>query len=73
MFLKMLLVLMFVLWVDLVLLVSVLLVLTTKELQWFGGEPLYFDGIRVAMVSGMPSNKMVAAQSSNLYFGTGLA
>lgn len=40
--------------------------------QWFGGEPLYFDGIRVAMVSGMPSNKMVAAQSSNLYFGTGL-
>ena len=43
-----------------------------KGTQWFGGEPLYFDGIRVAMVSGMPSNKMVAAQSSNLYFGTGL-
>lgn len=40
--------------------------------QWFGGEPLYFDGIRVAMVSGLASNKMVAAQSSNLYFGTGL-
>ena len=24
------------------------------------------------MVSGMPANDMVAAQSSNLYFGTGL-
>ena len=40
--------------------------------QWFGGEPLFFDGIRIAMVSGLASNKMVAAQSSNLYFGTGL-
>ena len=40
--------------------------------QWFGGEPLFFDGIRVSMVSGLASNKMVAAQSSNLYFGTGL-
>jgi len=43
-----------------------------KGTQWFGGEPLYFDGIRVAMVSGLASNKMVAAESSNLYFGTGL-
>ena len=41
--------------------------------QWFGGEPLYFDGIRVAMVNGLASNKMVAAQSSNLFFGSGLA
>jgi hypothetical protein len=24
-----------------------------KGTQWFGGEPLYFDGIRVAMVSGL--------------------
>lgn len=43
-----------------------------KGTQWFGGEPLYFDGIRIAMVSGLASNKMVAAESSNLYFGTGL-
>jgi len=43
-----------------------------KGTQWFGGEPLFFDGIRVSMVSGLASNKMVAAQSSNLYFGTGL-
>jgi len=34
---------------------------------------LYFDGIRVAMVNGLASNKMVAAQSSNLFFGSGLA
>jgi hypothetical protein len=43
-----------------------------KGTQWFGGEPLFFDGIRVAMVSGLASDTMVAAQSSNLYFGTGL-
>jgi len=40
--------------------------------MWYGSEPLFFDGIRVAMVNGLPSNRMVAAQSSNLYFGTGL-
>jgi hypothetical protein len=40
--------------------------------MWFGSEPLFFDGIRVAMVSGLASDTMVAAQSSNLYFGTGL-
>ena len=40
--------------------------------MWYGDQPLYFDGIRVAMVNGLASNKMVAAQSSNLYFGTGL-
>ena len=40
--------------------------------MWYGQGDLFFDGIRVAMVSGLASNKMVAAQSSNLYFGTGL-
>ena len=43
-----------------------------KGTQWFAGQELYFDGVRVAMVSGMPTNDMVAAQSSNLFFGTGL-
>ena len=43
-----------------------------KGTMWYGDQPLYFDGIRVAMVNGMPSDDMVAAQSSNLYFGTGL-
>ena len=43
-----------------------------KGTMWYGDQPLYFDGIRVAMVNGMPSDDMVAAQSSNLYFGCGL-
>jgi hypothetical protein len=43
-----------------------------KGTQWFAGQELSFDGIRVAMVSGMPSDDIVAAQASNLYFGTGL-
>jgi len=43
-----------------------------KGTMWYGSQDLYFDGIRVAMVNGLPSNEMVAAQSSNLYFGTGL-
>ncbi len=44
-----------------------------KGTMWYGDQPLYFDGIRVAMVNGLASNKMVAAQTSNLFFGSGLA
>ena len=41
--------------------------------MWYGmGQDLNFNGVRVAMVPGMPSDDMVAAQASNLYFGTGL-
>ena len=43
-----------------------------KGTMWYGQGDLFFDGIRVAMVNGLPSNKMVAAQASNLFFGTGL-
>ena len=43
-----------------------------KGTMWYGSEPLFFDGIRVAMVNGLPSNRMVAAESSNLFFGCGL-
>jgi len=43
-----------------------------KGTMWYGQGDLFFDGIRVAMVNGLPSNRMVAAQSSNLYFGTGI-
>jgi hypothetical protein len=43
-----------------------------KGTMWWNQGDLNFDGIRVAMVNGLPSNKMVAAQASNLYFGTGL-
>ena len=43
-----------------------------KGTMWYGQGDLFFDGIRVSMVSGLASDTMVAAQSSNLYFGTGL-
>jgi hypothetical protein len=43
-----------------------------KGTMWYGSEPLFFDGVRVAMVNGLPANRMVAAQSSNLYYGTSL-
>jgi hypothetical protein len=37
-----------------------------------GEKPYNFNGIELAMCPGMSSNYMVAAQKSNLYFGTGL-
>jgi hypothetical protein len=46
--------------------------LDNKGTMWYGNGDLFFDGVRVAMVNGLPSNKMVAAQTSNLFFGTGL-
>ena len=43
-----------------------------KGTQWFNGSALTFDGINVELAQGLPSNKMVAAEKSNLFFGTGL-
>jgi len=43
-----------------------------KGTQWFNGGNLTFDGINVVLAKGLASNRMVAAQKSNLYFGTGL-
>lgn len=43
-----------------------------KGTMWWNQGDLNIDGIRVAMVNGLASNKIVAAQKSNLYFGTGL-
>jgi len=37
-----------------------------------GFAPLNFQGINLAWCPGMPSNTMVAAQKSNLFFGTAL-
>ena len=37
-----------------------------------GEKPFNFNGIEIAMVPGMSSSKIVAAQKSNLFFGTGL-
>ena len=43
-----------------------------KGTQWFNGGALTYDGINVVLASGLASNTAVAAQKSNLFFGTGL-
>jgi len=39
---------------------------------WYNGGDLAFDGVKLFVCSGMPDNDMVAAQKSNLFFGTSL-
>ena len=43
-----------------------------KGTQWYNGGGLMFDGIKIAVANGLADNTMVAAEKSNLYFGTGL-
>tara|TARA_R110002072_G_scaffold93442_2_gene207069 strand:- start:1931 stop:2857 length:927 start_codon:yes stop_codon:yes gene_type:complete len=43
-----------------------------KGTQWFNGGALTFDGINIVLASGLASDTMVAAEKSNLFFGTGL-
>ena len=33
---------------------------------------LFFDGVKIFMANGLPSNKMIATTKDNLHFGTGL-
>ena len=40
--------------------------------QWFNNGSLSFDGVKVFVANGLAANYMMAAQKSNLYFGTGL-
>ena len=41
--------------------------------QWYNnGNALSFEGIKVQLAPGMPTDHIVAGQRSNLYFGTGL-
>ena len=40
--------------------------------QWFNNGSLSFDGVKVFVANGLSNNYMMAAQKSNLYFGTGL-
>ena len=37
-----------------------------------GDKPMNFNGVELAMCPGLPASAMVAAQKSNLFFGTGL-
>lgn len=40
---------------------------------WFNnGNALSYEGIKIQLAPGMPSNHIVAGEASNLYFGTGL-
>lgn len=40
--------------------------------QWYNGGELSFDGVNLVMAKGLSDNTAVAAQKSNLFFGTGL-
>lgn len=40
---------------------------------WYGGgENLSIDGVKIFVANGLPNDTAVAAEKSNLYFGTGL-
>ena len=43
-----------------------------KGSQWYNGGQLSFEGINVVVAKGLADNTAVAAQKSNLFFGTGL-
>ena len=43
-----------------------------KGTQWYNGGELSFDGINIFVAKGLADNTIVAAQKSNLYFGTGI-
>lgn len=40
--------------------------------QWYNNGSLSFDGVKIFVANGLASNTAIAAQKSNLYFGTGL-
>lgn len=45
-----------------------------KGTLWYGmGQNLAFDGVKLFVANGLADNTAVAAEKSNLYFGTGLA
>lgn len=44
-----------------------------KGTLWYGmGNDLAFDGVKLAVANGLADDTAIAAQKSNLYFGTGL-
>jgi len=40
--------------------------------QWWNGGALSFDGVKIAIANGLADNTAMAAEKSNLFFGTGL-
>lgn len=43
-----------------------------KGTTWYNGGQLTFEGINIVVAKGLADNKAIAAQKSNLFFGTGL-
>ena len=44
-----------------------------KGTQWYdGGAGLSFNGVKVVVANGLANDRMVAAEKTNLFFGTGL-
>lgn len=41
--------------------------------QWYNGQELTFDGVKIFVANGLPANTMVAAEIENLFVGFGLA
>ena len=39
---------------------------------WYGGGNLSFDGVKMFVANGLADNDAIAAEKSNLFFGTGL-
>jgi hypothetical protein len=44
----------------------------TMGTQWFNNGSLSFDGIKIFVANGLANTVAIAAQKSNLFFGTGL-
>lgn len=40
--------------------------------QWYNNGSLSFDGVKIFVANGLASNVAIAAEKSNLFFGTGL-
>ena len=40
--------------------------------QWYNGQELTFDGVKIFVANGLPANTMVAAEIENLFVGFGL-
>ena len=43
-----------------------------KGTMWYNGGALSFGGVPLFMANGLAANKIIAAQKSNLWFGTSL-
>ena len=40
--------------------------------QWWNNGSLTFDGVKLFVANGLADNTAIAAEKSNIYFGTGL-